>query len=727
MNVTRLTGLSSGIDTDALIKNLMQVQQLKLDRQLRSKTTLEWKQTANNDISAQLKTFRETYMSTLSEKNIFSASTFNVFDVKMGETNSAAATITGTAEAQAGNYTINKISQLAKGASVSSKRDVDVQSVVTDTYTDGEGKVVKNDYKMWTTSDGQALYEDKNGNIFSRTLKADAGSSPSSAAKYDYKKVYEKATNEGNDWYALNDDGLTVDTSKGVFTKDDEGNFKVKNSWNYNKSTTGYKLDNAPGGAVGALHTPEGKTLSWVEDALDGTGAGAWLDSDSKTMYREASDGSLGKLSYTEKDGKRVSTLTELIPQTAAPLTRVTHLEAQELGVSTGNGLAGSDGSALSTKMKDLQFAKDLQFDKSGNFSFAINNKSFTFSQNDTLANVINTVNADLTANVKMSYSSATDGFTIESKVSGTASSLKIANISGNFFGVTGATGLDINASGVEAGKNAVFTFNGKEVTRDSNNFTMDGLRISLNSVTEGEADETIKFSLNRNVQPAVDKIKAFVDGYNELVSKLTTLATETKSKDERTYTPLTEEQKAAMTEEQVKQWEDIAKKGIMHNDSGVQSLLSSLRTALFDKVSEVGLSPAEIGLSTYAYDFTKGGQIDLNETKLREALENRPNDVAKVFTDTATSESATAKYQESGLLTRIMDSFSSYNVGPNTALKGSIQTQLTSMSVKYAEMQTKYADMEEKYYKKFAALESAISKIQAQGDSFASMTGMTS
>ncbi|MDR0857991.1 MAG: flagellar filament capping protein FliD [Oscillospiraceae bacterium] len=718
----RFTGMASGLDTDAVIKSMMQVQQLKLDRQIRAKTSLEWKQTANNDVSAQLKTFRETFMSTLSEKNIFSSATFNVFDVKMGETNAAAVTVIGSSEAQSGNFTIDKITQLAKGASVSSKRDTAVQSTVTDTYKDAEGNAVSDTYKVWGSSDGTVLYEDKNGEIFSRSKKS--GTPADGTSQYEYKKAYTKVTPEGNDWYALADNGTTVDLTKGVFTKNGDGNFNVKNSWNYNNSATGYKLDSA----LNRLSTPEGKTLSWVEDALDGTGAGAWLDSDSKVMYRQASDGSLGKLSYTESNGKRTSTLTELIPQTAGPLTKATHLESKEQGVSTGNGLAGKDGSALSTKMQDLQFAKSLQFDKSGNFSFSINNKSFTFSKNDTLATVINTVNADITANVKMSYSSATDGFSIESKLSGTSSTLKIANISGNFFGVNGASGLDINKS--EAGQNAIFTLNGKEVTRDSNNFTIDGIRYGLNAVTvdpsDPSKDTAIKFTLNRNVQPAVDKIRDFVDGYNELVSKLTTLITETKTQDERKYTPLTDEEKTGMTEEQIKMWEDTAKKGILHNDSGIQNLLGSLRSALFDKVSAVGLSPADIGLSTYALDYTKGGQIELNETKLREALENRPNDVAKIFTDTPTSESGTAKYQETGLLTRMMDSFSSYNVGPNTTLKGSIQMQLTTMTTKLIDMQNKFADMEEKYYKKFAALESAISKIQAQGESFASMTGMS-
>jgi flagellar hook-associated protein 2 len=573
-------------------------------------------------------------------------------------------------------------------------------------------------WEIWSTSDGKALFEDtRTGQIFSRTKSGETATPDMTTDKYDYTAVYEKTTNGSNEWKAVSD----TDSPPKIYVKDDNGDFKVKNSWNYNKATEGYSLD-----SNNKLHTADGKTLTYYEDMLDGTNTGGWLDSDSKEFYRLASDGSLGKLGYTEEDGQRISKLKELIPQTAGPIKQATQLVTKEQGISTGYGLAGSTGSALSTKMKDLQFAQNLQFDKNGNFAFSVNNKSFTFSQNDTLANVINTVNADLTANVKMSYSSATDGFTIESKKSGTDSTLKISNISGNFFGINGATGLDINASGVESGKNAVFTLNGKEVTRDSNNFTMDGIRYTLNSVTEGEADETVKFSLNRNVQPAVDKIKAFVDGYNELVSKLTTLTSETKSKDERTYVPLTDDQKAAMTEEQVKQWEDIAKKGIMHNDTGVQNLLSTLRGALFEKVSEVGLSPSEIGLSTYSYDYSKGGQIELNETKLREALENRPNDVAKIFTDSSVSENKSTKYQESGLLNRIMDSFSSYNVGPNTALKSSIQTQLSSMSLKYAEMQNKFADMEEKYYKKFAALESAISKIQAQGDSFASMTGMS-
>ncbi|WDC85850.1 flagellar filament capping protein FliD [Caloramator sp. mosi_1] len=54
-------------------------------------------------------------------------------------------------------------------------------------------------------------------------------------------------------------------------------------------------------------------------------------------------------------------------------------------------------------------------------------------------------------------------------------------------------------------------------VTKSNNTFTIDGLTFTLNESTT----ESIKFSVGVDSKPAIDKIKEFVEKYNELVDKI--------------------------------------------------------------------------------------------------------------------------------------------------------------------------------------------------------------
>ena len=52
------------------------------------------------------------------------------------------------------------------------------------------------------------------------------------------------------------------------------------------------------------------------------------------------------------------------------------------------------------------------------------------------------------------------------------------------------------------------------------------------------------------------------------------------------------------------------------------------------------------------------------------------------------------------------------------------MDTQITSYTKKIAEMEEKLQDMEDRYYKKYAALETAMSKLNAQSSQLAGFFG---
>ena len=500
----RMTGLYSGIDTDALVKSMMQIEQLKLDRHTRALTTLQWKQESYNAVTADLKTFMNDYTSVLGANSMMKSGNYVAFTAKVSGANADAVTAAGTSSAYAGSVKIGWIEQLAEA------------------------------------------------------------SKASSSAK-----------------------------------------------------------------------------------------------------------------------------------------------------VSAGDELAVSNSTAL----KDLDFAKALQFEN-GEISFSVNGEKFTFSQNDTLQTVINKVNAS-DAGVNMVYSRLTDTISFTAKESGADGSVEIRNLKGNAFGSEGAFGIDNGIYG--GGKNAILHIDGVKVEKSSNSFTLDGISYTLNHTTN-EDDAPITITLEQDVSAALDHVKKFVEGYNTLINKLTELVSSRKAREERNYTPLTKEEKSSMTDEQIKQWEDIAKKGLLYNDAGVQGLLSNLRSALYDTITSAGLSMSDIGFRTG--DYTKGGQISLDEDRLRAALERNPHQVMSAFMNISGSADSSTAYAENGLLLRINNLMNSYIKGSGQMSLNTLEGSMFKASKRISEMESKMLDLEERYYMKYAALEEMMSMMDSQSNWLSTMLG---
>ena len=507
INLTnRLTGLYSGIDTDQLVSSMMQIEQLKLNRQLRSLTTMQWKQETYNTVNTDLKAFMNDFISVLGSNTMMKSGNYVTYNAAVTGDKSSAVTISGSSEAYAGTTTINSITQLATAATASST-----------------GKV------------------------------------------------------------------------------------------------------------------------------------------------------------------------------------------------SSGDELSASNAALLG----NLGFAEALQF-VDGKISFAINDVAFTFKSTDSLQTVINTVNSS-DAGVNMIYSRLTDKISFESKAQGAEGAVTIRNISGNAFGASGAFGIDNGT--YENGQNALLNINGVDVVRSSNNFSIDGINYTLNS-TFAAADGPVTIKLTQNSDNAVDSIKKFIDGYNTLIKKLTDLTTNRKTREQSKYTALTDEEKASMTEEQVKQWETIAKTGLLYNDAGISSLLSGLRGALYDTIEGLGISPSELGLRTAAY--AKNGEISLDEDTLRAALAKNPHQIMHAFMNISTSQDPATAYRENGLMYRINNLMNSYMKGSAQSSLDSLEVSVFSASKRISEMESKMSKLQEKYYLKYAALETAMSKMQSQSDWLTSMLSST-
>lgn len=154
-----------------------------------------------------------------------------------------------------------------------------------------------------------------------------------------------------------------------------------------------------------------------------------------------------------------------------------------------------------------------------GLFKIKYNNNDneliINYDSNTTYKDIITQINTGSNGQLKAYYSEVTKRITIETTKTGIASNIEIKDITGtNVLGLEARTYNGTDASFMIKTPGAADYV---QVQKSNNTFTIDGLTFTLNESTT----DTIKFSIGVDSKPAIDKIKEFVEKYNELVDKI--------------------------------------------------------------------------------------------------------------------------------------------------------------------------------------------------------------
>ena len=132
-------------------------------------------------------------------------------------------------------------------------------------------------------------------------------------------------------------------------------------------------------------------------------------------------------------------------------------------------------------------------------------------------------------------------------------------------------------------------------LTRSSNTFEIDGTTYKLLGKAPGNTAENINIKLDYDTDAIVEKITSFINDYNELLGSLIKLTSEEVFRD---YKPLTEDEKKALTDDEIKLWTEKAKSGILRSDTYLKAIETELRSSMFSQVDVIG-SLASIGITT--------------------------------------------------------------------------------------------------------------------------------
>ena len=344
--------------------------------------------------------------------------------------------------------------------------------------------------------------------------------------------------------------------------------------------------------------------------------------------------------------------------------------------------------------------------------NLATKEETFTPGENMTVRQLIDKVNG-LGIGVKMSFDELAQRFSLESTVTGNGFKLDIKGLEklglgDGVYPIPPAPGVAPPTHGT-----AKLLINGiEETVHFSDNVIVlagGAVRITIND--DIKPGDEVEIEIKRDSTQAVNNIKSAVDSFNAILKRIDDMLKDRKGVNERGYTALTDEEKAVMSEKQIEEWEAIAKKGIMRGDPGLQSVLNRLRDDIINGVRTVQEKTGHHFMSL------SGGQIVINEDRLKAALEDRPEDVADFFAKIENGKGTGLFYD---MEKRLSDFVNTSQIRTRQNLENSIREvnlQMERMTLKmYAE--------EDKLYRQFAAMETALSKLQQQGDWMTSMLG---
>lgn len=342
--------------------------------------------------------------------------------------------------------------------------------------------------------------------------------------------------------------------------------------------------------------------------------------------------------------------------------------------------------------------------------------KTIEVTAGSTYDSVMKQVNSS-NIGVTLSYDNINSRFMLSSNSTGAGASIQINDTSG-----TAASVFKLSAPIAVAGTNASVQVNGKSLELENNAFEMNGVRFDLKGVSTTTASVTVA----RDTSNIVDQITSFVDQYNKLVDSVNE---KTKATPNRSYTPLTDEEKEAMTEKQIELWESKAKVGLLYRDDILTGALSSLKGVLLNKVS--GLSEemnslTDIGIKFKS--FTPGmlgelGKLEIDTAKLTEAVTRDPDGVMNMFTKTSSLDPKDSNFQnESGYAERL---YSTLTTNINKIIKrigsgavsdsadgSQLGKRIDAINDKMSTLEARLITIEDRYYKQFTAMEVAIQKL---------------
>lgn len=362
-------------------------------------------------------------------------------------------------------------------------------------------------------------------------------------------------------------------------------------------------------------------------------------------------------------------------------------------------------------------FSSDFSFEISAGTSTPIN---IDVTTQDTIDSVVRKIN-QASPGVKATYF---NNKLVFSNNDGTTFDLKVTVGDGSELGL-GTIGSTTPSSAGTPGTPGSVEINGVVQTLSGNTFTYDGMEFTVKQVTASPIRVTVK----TDEDAVFDTIKNFITKYNDVIDKVNAKISEKKNNG---YEPLLDEDREKLPENTADKLEAMAKSGILQRDSTLSGALDAMRIALaaplqganasFDTLSEIGIT----GAPNSKYAYLEKGKLYINESKLRDVINKNGDNVVQLFTQYSSSKDV----KETGLAQRLYDELNK-SIKSLTQKAGNTTNPVDDSVIGKSITQTikdidrwedRLKDKEDQYWKKFTAMETALSKYNSQSSWFTNM-----
>lgn len=747
----RLSGMISGLDTDSIVEELVSAYSIKKDNLVKAQTKLEWKQDAWKEMNTKVYDFYSKSLSNLRFSNAFAK--------KVSSVNSTKAKVSASSDSVTGTQSL-KITSLAKsgyltGGVVKNASDESEKIKGSSKLSD----LGISDSRIGVTVDGKTNSIDIKGDMtvnqfvaklkesgvnasFDETNQRFFVSSKNSGVEGDFNLNAEDA--EGlNSLKAM---GLLVTTDKDMSVYEEMSNIDVEEitQEEYMERLTEYKdaltVEEELKDEITSL-TERNATLGKEKDILDFKKSYMVMTDEDRTKAKEELNNRLKELKDTELTGRtdeEKKAVTDEIATINSKLKAAKDVEDNYLK----SGITAEDKQKYEDKLNeditkkseeltanaDKIAANQAILDGTADASLGYTDLE---SYKDKLNADIDAANAELEQSIRDKYQAKKDMGTemlgAKALVDNYAS---LANPTeeekAQYEAALAKLGMGEGSAVRIAGADAKITLNGAEFTSNTNSFSINGLTIEASAITD--PDEEITITTNQDTDGIYNMIKDFIKEYNSLVNEMDS---KYNAKSAKGYEPLTDEEKESMTDDQIEKWEAKIKDALLRRDQTLDGISSALRNAMSKGIEIDGknYTLASFGISTLGYfaasDNEKGayhinGDPDDKATsgnadKLRKAIASDPETVTTFFNKLAQNMYTTLSNKMKTSSVR-----SAYTVYNDKQMKAEYE----EYDDKIKKWEDKITAYEERYRKQFAAMEKAMSNMNAQQSQLSSLLG---
>lgn len=276
-------------------------------------------------------------------------------------------------------------------------------------------------------------------------------------------------------------------------------------------------------------------------------------------------------------------------------------------------------------------------------------------------------------------------------------------------------------------GQDAEITLNGAKFTSMTNTFTVNGLTFAVLEETSGE----VTMTTTEDTDGIYDMIKNFFTEYNKLINEMDSLYNAESSSG---YEPLTSDEKDAMSDSEIEEWEKKIKDSLLRRDSTLSSVSDAMKSVLLAgvKVNGKQMYLSDFGINTLGYFnvadnernayHIDGDKDDANSSVkqaddvLKSMIASDPDTVMSFFSGLSKQlyESLTNK------MSAVKDMSSAFTVYNDKQLK----SEYDDYTEKIEAQEEKLNALIDKWYSKFSAMETALAKLESQSSSLSSLLG---